>query len=531
MPSDRQKVLQTRRDFIRQAACAAVGTAALTNTIRDLRIINAAMANTTAGDYKALVCLFLAGGNDANNLIVPTDTATYNQYATARSSLLALLQSDLQANNLQNPGGTDYMDADGHTYGLHPAMVGVRNLFNQGKVAMMLNVGTLVYPLTKASYNAGVVKKPPQLFSHSDQVTQWQTSVPDQPPLSGWGGRCADLLDSVNQSNGGKISMSVSLAGANTFEVGSNTSFYSVSTTGAVSLTLPGTSGQQTARQAAMQSILGYNVVDPNMQVRAYSGVLNHAIGTGVDLNSSINDSTNNLSYTYLNTNAATTFPVITRLEGTTFTSSLMGQLRMVARMIEAGSRSVAKGGLGMKRQIFFVQIGGYDTHTSQVNLADPKLGSHASLLAELSQCMTAFNNAIVQIGAAGGSANPDQASLDQKVTLFTASDFCRTFQSNGQGSDHGWGSHHIIVGGAVNPDQNTRIYGHLPQLIIGGPDDTSTGRWIPTMAVDQYASTLATWFGTDNSGPTPVRLLSDSDIRNTIFPNLGHFGAPPAFL
>jgi uncharacterized protein (DUF1501 family) len=515
MSSERDQVLQTRRQFIRQAACAAVGTAALTHTISDLRIINAAMAQTVASDYKALVCLFLNGGNDANNWIIPTDSDSYTDYSNARSSVLSLLATDLAGTNLLDSGGNPYSDSDGHTYSFHPACSGLRNLFNQGKLAPILNVGTLVFPLTKASYTANVVKRPPQLFSHSDQVTQWQTSIPDQPPLTGWGGRCADLLQSVNTSNGGKISLAVSLAGANTLEVGSNTSFYSVSTGGAVALTVPSDqTGFTKSRQQAMRDLLGLSKADPNFQLRAYSGVLDHSITTGADLTTAINDSTNNASYQYLVTNGATNFPSITTLSNTTFSSSLMSQLRMVARLIEAGKRGVAQGGLGMKRQIFFVQIGGYDTHTSQVQ-TDTKVGSHSNLLAELSQCVTAFYNALTNM------------NLTNNVTLFTASDFGRTLQSNGQGSDHGWGSHHIVVGGAVNGGQ---MYGKLPVLRIGGPDDTSTGRWIPTTAVDQYSAGLARWFGSDSNNPASP-LLSESTIRNTIFPNLGRFGPIPNFI
>jgi uncharacterized protein (DUF1501 family) len=271
-----------------------------------------------------------------------------------------------------------------------------------------------------------------------------------------------------------------------------------------------------------IRDLLGLAKTHPNMQLRAYGNVMDHAITTGSELTNAITDTTNNASYSYLNSLDAAqipiNFPRIAPLSGANFTSNLMAQLRMVARLIEAGSRSTSLGGLGMKRQIFFVQVGGYDTHTSQVN-ADTKTGSHSNLLAELSQSVTAFYNALIQM------------NMTEKVTLFTASDFGRTLQCNSQGSDHGWGSHHLAVGGAVNPDQAKRIYGKLPVLRIGGPDDTATGRWIPTMAVDQYSYGLAKWFGTDHGGSSPVRILSDSDLEKTIFPNVGRFGARPAFL
>ena len=177
----------TRRDFLRRAACAAVGTVAMTSAIRDLRFMNAAVAQSSIplGDYKALVCIFLAGGNDSNNLIIPAVTSEYNNYASIRTPILALPQGSLQTLN-------GYTDSAGHSYGLHPACPELKTLFGEGKLAFLFNTGTLVYPMSRADYQGGVLKKPPQLFSHADQVTQWQTSIPDQPPLTGWGGRCAD---------------------------------------------------------------------------------------------------------------------------------------------------------------------------------------------------------------------------------------------------------------------------------------------------------------------------------------------------
>src|ERR1043166_6667358 len=209
----------SRRDFIRQAACAAVGTAAMTSAIRDLRFMNAAVAQSNISDYKELVCIFLAGGNDANNLIIPTG-AEYNNYASIRGSILAIPQTSL----LNLDGNFLPSNNDGHTYGLHPCCNDLRNLFGQGRLALPFNTGTLLYPMTKTQYTNFPGQRPPQLFSHADQVTQWQTSVPDQPALTGWGGRCADLLNSV-QTNA-PVSLSVTLAGANTFEVGNAVSQY-----------------------------------------------------------------------------------------------------------------------------------------------------------------------------------------------------------------------------------------------------------------------------------------------------------------
>jgi uncharacterized protein (DUF1501 family) len=494
---DKKFSVLTRRDFIRRAACAAVGTAAMTSAIRDLRFMNAAVAQSNITDYKALVCIFLQGGNDSNNLIIPTLASQYANYASIRTPVLAIPSSAILP--------VTSLDGDGNTYGLHPSCPELQTLFGEGKLAFLFNTGTLVYPVTRTQYLAGI-NKPPQLFSHADQQTQWQTSIPDQPPTTGWGGRCADLLNAVQPN--APISLMVSLAGANTFEVGNIISQYSVSTSGAISLALPGTpsGGANTNRLPALMSILGLPYT--NLQAQAYAGAAEHAINTSSLLNNAISNTMAASYWTNVNTNTGVAgFPTkITPPEGgAAFTSSLSPQLQMVARLIAAGSTAAASGGFGMKRQIFFCQVGGYDLHTGQTSYSNNNpnnvlIGAHTNLLAELSQSMFAFQRAIEQLG------------LANNVTSFTASDFGRTFPSNGQGSDHGWGSHHLILGGAVN---GQRTYGQFPALTINGPNDTSTGRWIPTTAIDQYFATLATWFGVD-----PGNL-------STVFPNIGRFASP----
>jgi uncharacterized protein (DUF1501 family) len=299
--------------------------------------------------------------------------------------------------------------------------------------------------------------------------------------------------------------MSVSLAGANTLEVGNVVSEYSVSTGGAIALN--GVSG---ARLAALTNILGLPY--PNMQANAYAGVAGHSIATGALLNNAI---TNTAPANYWTNNVnGTGFPasITTPNGGSTFSSGLSSQLKMIARLIEAGHRAVGSptNGFGMLRQIFFCQVGGYDLHSGQTNFTNNNpnnviLGAHANLFAELSQCLLAFQRAMEQLG------------LQNSVTAFTASDFGRTFPGNGSGSDHGWGSHHLIVGGGGISDSNRSVlggqtYGKFPALAIGGPDDTNTGRWIPGLATDQYFATLASWFGVD-SGNIP-----------TVFPNIGRF-------
>lgn len=483
-------VLKTRRDFIRQAACAALGTAALTAFVRDLRIINSAAAQSNIGpnDYKALVCIFLSGGNDSNNLIIPTIPSEWDDYASIRGDVLAIPLSGGPYNVLP----ISPLNGDGHEYGFHPACPELVTLFQEGKLATLFNTGTLVYPMTRAEYRSGILQKPPQLFSHADQVTQWQTSIPDQPALTGWGGRCADLLAAVQPD--APISLSVSLAGANTFEVGNIVSQYSVSTSGAIAL-----SSVSGSRLTALTNLLALPYA--NLQTRAHASVSQHAIETGALLNNAITP-TSAANYWTVPFPTTVTPPT----GGNAFTSNLAAQLKMVARLIEAGRRSALSGGFGMKRQIFFCQVGGYDTHTNQTpGPGSTTIGSHANLLAELSQCLFAFQRAMEQLDAL-------YPGLSSSVTTFTGSDFGRTFPSNGQGSDHGWGSHHLILGGAVN---GRKTYGKFPTLAVNGPDDTSTGRWIPTTACDQYFATLASWFGVDSGNLA------------TVFPNLGRFTTP----
>jgi len=476
----------TRRKFMRQASCAAVGTWALSSAIRDLRLMNAAVAQAAPSGYKALVCLFLQGGNDSNNWIVPTDTSTYADYAAIRGILTLPQSSLLTMRTGPNTSDPAWVDADGHTYGFHPTCPEMQTLFGENKLAAIMNVGTLLRPITRAEYFANTTgTRPPQLFSHSDQVTQWQTSIPDQPPVTGWGGRIADMIN-ADHNGGGNISMSVSLNGINTFEVGNIVSQYQVSTAGAITLggNLMGSAAGASARGRRFKEIVG--LPHTNLQRVAYADVMERAIATGELLNTSIQA-----------TQLTTDTPPGTWTWTTPFPNTSLGnQLKMIARIIQARGPTA----FNMNRQIFFCAVGGYDTHTAQVTLS-PNLnvltGTHTNLLNEVSEAIFAFQRAMEQLGTAN------------EVTLFTASDFNRTFPTNSQGSDHGWGGHHIIMGGAVN---GRRTYGKLPEFTINGPDDTGTGRWIPTLSVDQYSATLAKWFG------VPTGSMGD------IFPNLSRF-------
>jgi len=485
--------LRTRRDFLRQAACAAVGTVALTNAIRDLRLVSSAMAHevTELTDYKALVCIFLSGGNDSNNLVIPVGASEYANYRAIRQNL-ALYEANTNPHPTNAAGNAlpiTPLNKDGHAYALHPSLVGLRTLFDEAKMALLFNTGPLLYPTNRTQYRARSVALPPQLFSHSDQVTHWQTSLPDQPPKTGWGGRIADvlhplqyeLLNGTPTATSAKIALCTSLAGSNTYEVGDVFQQYHVSTSGAVTV-----SGVTGSRLQAMKDLLA--LPDVNLQRNAYADVVERAIATGDLLNNAIASSSAANFWTV-------PFP----------TTNLGNQLKMIARLIHA------RNPLSMKRQIFFTSVGGYDTHTSQVgnaaNPADTSLGAHANLLTEINGAVFAFARAMEQIGTL-----QNDAAFDRRVTAFTASDFGRTFPTNGQGSDHGWGSHHMIIGGAV---RGRRTYGTFPVHQVNGPDDTSTGRWIPTVSVDEYSATLAKWFGVTHT------------YLSTVFPNLHRFASP----
>jgi uncharacterized protein (DUF1501 family) len=446
----------TRRNFIRQACCAAVGATGMLSTLAQLRLIGSAAADAAPTGYKALVCLFLQGGNDTNNVIIPSDTSDYNAYAAVRS-FLAVPQSQLLP---ISPAAY----SDGRSYGLHPAVPEIQALFAQKKLAFLANTGTLCQPTTLAGYLAGTAL-PPQLFSHIDQQTQWQSSVPDEPFATGWGGRLADLVNSMNSNN--QISMSIGLAGNNFFEVGNTVAQYAVQSSGAIILS--GSSGSPTSqngiRYKAQTNLL--NIQEASLFQTAFAGITANAISDSQVLNAALS-------------NAATLQTVFP-------TSTIGGQLSMIARLISAAPS------LGLTRQIFFAQLGGWDLHASQ-------LTAHPPLLAEISQALNAFYAATVELGVAN------------QVTTFTASDFSRTYSPNGSGTDHGWGTHCLIMGGAVNGGD---IYGRMPSLVVGGPDDTGRGRWIPSTSVDEYSATLATWFG-----------VSSANL-STVLPNIGRFPTP----
>lgn len=407
-------------------------------------------------DFRALVCLFLNGGNDTNNVIVPRDTSAYNAYATARGALAVNRDTLLDINPLSG---------DGRSWGMHPSLASVRDLFVGGQMAVLANVGTLLYPTTREQYRAGTVPVPPQLFSHSDQSVQWQSSVADQAFQTGWGGRLADLTNAFNENN--QISMNITLDGKNSFQVGRDVVQYAVRSEGPLNLWWHDYDGDNSleARLSAMRDVQG--IEHENLMRTAFGQATDRAMENS-DLLGGILDAAAPLQ---------TTFP----------DTDLGGQLGMIARLIGVREQ------LGLKRQVFFARLGGWDLHDSQV-------GAHEELLSELSDAMKAFHDATVEL------------QVPNDVTTFTASDFGRTLVTNGDGSDHGWGSHHFVMGGAVRGGE---FYGNMPDLSVGGPDDTNNGRWIPTVSVDEYNATLAKWFG-----------VSDSDLP-VILPNIGRFAQP----
>jgi uncharacterized protein (DUF1501 family) len=452
----------SRREFLkRSSAMSALGVAA--PWALNLAAIGEAAAQA-GGDYKALVCVFLYGGNDHGNTLVPYDEATHAQYTSLRAGLgtaRSALGGTVLTPSTALPGGLQYA--------LAPQLGKLKPLFDARVMAPLLNVGPLVQPTTKAQYNARSVPLPPRLFSHNDQQSVWQAGT-SEGATTGWGGRIGDLFAA---GNGQSVFTAVSVSGNAVYLSGEYATQYQVSTAGSVAINGIGSSlyGSSAASQALRQIVSqpgGSHV----MQM-SHAEVVRRSIDADVLLRASL----------------AAAPPI-----GTVFPATPLGsQLAMAARMISA------RAALGTRRQVFFVSLGGFDNH-------DGLLGSHPALLTQVGDAMAAFYQATVELGVAAN------------VTSFTASDFGRTLTSNGDGSDHGWGAYHFVLGGAV---KGGRYYGSAPLLGDGGADDVGQGRMLPTMAVDQLASTFATWMGVAGGElPTVVPGIGNFTVRD-----LGIFG------
>jgi uncharacterized protein (DUF1501 family) len=440
-----------RRDFLKTTCCSAAAGFAAASFSR-FGLVNALAQ--TATDYKALVCVFLFGGNDSNNMIIPYDSAGYNAYKSARAGL-ALAQGSLLPVTPPSIGSP---------FAFHPRFTGMQSLFNSKNLAVLANVGTLVQPTTASQFQKGSAPLPMNLFSHSDQEAQMQTAILDRVADTGWAGRTADKIQSIY---GGTFPIIISLAGTNIFCEG--VVAQAIQSNGNPTQLLNGFGGgtDSNARLAALQSLLTF---DTGLSlIQAASTTTGNAIQNGQALAAAL----------------ATGTPLATQFPKNSYLAS---QLQQVAKIIQV------RAALGLQRQIFFVSMGGFDTHTGQLPQQD-------SLFNDLSASLSAFYQATVEMGVASS------------VTTFSLSDFGRTYSPNSDGTDHAWGSHHLVMGGAVKGGD---FYGTFPTLAVNGPDDaTGQGRWVPTTSIDQYAATLASWFG-----------VAATDLP-TICPNLANFTAP----
>jgi uncharacterized protein (DUF1501 family) len=449
----------SRRAFLQRASQLSLAGAAAPWALNLAALGEAAAA--TATDYKALVCVFLYGGNDYGNTLVPYDTTHYGLYQAQRPTL-AYARDALTATAL-NPIAAP-LDRNGvpYQYALAPELAPLLPVFDAGRMGVLLNVGTLVAPTTKAQYTAKSVPLPPKLFSHNDQQSVWQSSSPEGA-ISGWGGRLGDLFEA---GNGNATFTCVNVSGNAVYMSGKTAVQYQVTPNGSVPLT--GLKSPLFGSTAASTAL--FNLVT---QQRSHLFEAEHArvMKRSIEANDSL-------------TSALAGAPTIATPYPTG--NPLADQLKMVARMI-----SVADA-LGARRQVFFVSLGGFDTHDGLLNI-------HPGLLANVSAALKAFYDSTVELGVAS------------QVTAFTASDFGRTLAGNNDGSDHGWGSMHFAIGGAVKGRQ---CFGTAPVIANNGPDDVGQGRLLPTTAVDQYAATFGSWLG-----------VSDADLLN-VLPNLRNFDA-----
>lgn len=453
-----------RRAFMKRAAAIAGLGAAAPMALNLASVGEAAAMDAT--DYKAIVCCFFYGGNDYANTVIPYDLPNYDLYSTIRGGAagrkrggVALGHSELDGTALTTV--TPQTLTNGIRYALAPELTGVASLFNAGHAAIQLNVGPLVVPLTLAQYESGskAYPQPPKLFSHNDQSSIWQ-SLGSEGATVGWGGRMGDLAMS---SNGQSLMTCISASGNAVFVSGDNTLQYQISPDGAIPIW---PAKGWVFGSAETSSLLKQLITEPRTHVM--ENAFNVVTKRSMDMETIVNAALDPVTLT-------TTFDQ---------TNYFARQLQVVARLI------AARGALGTKRQVFFVSMGGFDNH-------DGLMTQHPELMATFNSAVTSFYNATVELGVAN------------KVTTFTASDFGRTLAYNGDGSDHGWGSHHFIMGGAVKGGQ---FYGTAPHISLETDDQVGQGRLLPSTSVDQMAATLGKWFG-----------LSGSELTS-VLPNIGNF-------
>ena len=455
-----------RREFLGMmgGSCASMGMTTILNGIVNMGLVGAAAAanrnpyTAPPEGYRALVCILLGGGNDSYNMLIPRGVSEHADYARIRASM-AINRDALLPIDPATPAG--------RTLGLHPDLNYVQSLFTEGNAAFVANVGTLVEPTTVRKFKDRIVKLPTALFSHSDQVKHWMTSVPQGRVALGWAGRLADILYTNNANK--NLSMNLSLNGNNLLQQGRRVVPLSMNTRGNGAVLLNGSNSNnfyETLKRQTLDNLL--DATYQNILKQAYSETVVGAFGSSVELSSAISNGR----------------AIMTEFDQG---NSLSRQLNMVARTI------AAKDALNVNYQTFFVRLGGFDTH-------DGGIASHSRLMARLDDAIRSFYEALKELGE------------DANVTTFTISDFARKLVSNGNGTDHAWGGHALVFGGSVNGGD---VYGQYPDLYAGNPLDLGGSQLVPTTSTDEYFAELALWFG-----------ASSSDL-NLILPNINNFWTP----
>ncbi|MFT6174585.1 MAG: hypothetical protein ACJAY4_000804 [Cryomorphaceae bacterium] len=459
--SPTKKTIQSRRTFLRNSGCAALASTTMLSSLVNMKAIAAATLDKKEefGDYKALVCILLAGGADSHNMLIPRGANEYNEYLTTRSNL-AIPQSQILPLN--------HPPINGKLFGVHPEMPQTRSLFNSGKLAWLSNVGTLIEPITKAQYEANSALTPLGLFSHSDQIKHWQTGRPGERASHGWAGRMADLIQSQNANQ--NLSMNVSLSGNNFFQSGENANEFSIKSSGQFGLDGYATQNNyHTVRNDAINDILERDYTD--IYKKTYINTMKKSVAGSLEMEEAL----------------ASVGEFNTQFSNTT----LSDQLKMIAKVIGAREE------LGFGRQTFFINVGGWDHH-------DEILESQQEQLPILDSALSEFMSVLEELG------------VENDVTTFTISDFGRTLTSNGDGSDHAWGGNAMVKGGAVNGGQ---IFGETPSLELGSDLMLPRGVLIPTTSASEYFAELAAWFGVAQSDLFDIF----PDLQNFYTPGNGY--------